>query len=116
MAEGIIVPQSKSLRNLEAPQRDADHSDPEVSLGLEDFCDQRVFAVSDTYCDKNTARVYGPDNFDAHQPHDGPSYIVVGSHVSDERLMRHLEMLGERYGATLQQLQEARSGNLVRIR
>jgi hypothetical protein len=89
---------------------------PEVHLGLPDFADWRVFAVSETYADCNHAQVYGPDDFTAHQAHDGPSYIFVGSRVLDERLERNLPMLRQRYGVTLDQLQAARSGLLVNIR
>lgn len=93
-----------------------DHSDPEANLGLRDFSDPRVFAVSASYSDRNSALACGPDSFIDHQPHDGPAYIVVGSAVPDERLMRNLVKLNERYGVTLRQLQDARGGALVRVR
>ena len=89
---------------------------PETDLSLPDFCDWRVFAVPHSYGDRNVAPVYGPDTFTAGQPHDGPSYVWVGSNVTDERLMRHVTMLHERYGVSMEQLQAARAGQLVLVR
>ena len=92
------------------------HDDPETCLNLPDFCDWRVFAVPHTYFDRHSGLWVGPDGFDAHQPHNGPNYIVVGANVTDERMARHLSMLSERYGVTLEQLQAARAGALVPVR
>ena len=91
-------------------------ANPETNLGLSDFCDWRVFAVPDTYCDSNVSRVYRADSFEAGQPSDGPTYIWVGSNVTDDRLMERVDSLHERYGVTIDQLWAARSGELVRVR
>lgn len=91
-------------------------TNPEADLGLPDFCDWRVFAVPHTYADRHSGLWVGPDGFDAHQPHDGPSYIVVGANVPDERLARNLPLLGARYGVKLEQLMAARAGALVSVR
>ena len=89
---------------------------PETNIGVQDCCDWRVFAVPHAYRDRNNGPIYGRDDFDAHQPHDGPTYIVVGDLVADERLQRHMPMLGERYGVTLEQLQAARAGCMQFVR
>lgn len=91
-------------------------TNPEASLKLPDFCDWRVFAVPHTYSDCNTGRWLGPDDFDAHQGFDSPTYIVIGANVPDDRLRRNLPRLAERYGVTLEQLQAARGGELVPVR
>lgn len=93
-----------------------DQSNPETCLGLSDFCDPRVFAVPASYSDRNAALVYDADSFDVHKPNDGPAYIVVGSNVDDARLLRHVAMLGERFGAKLGHLQDARAGKVVQVR
>lgn len=85
-------------------------------MGLESFRDQRVFAVNNEYVDRHTAKLYGPDDIETGQTETGPTYIVVGSQVSDERLMRHAVAMNKRYGCTVQQLSEARNGNILRVR
>ena len=91
-------------------------SNPDTDLGLQAFSDWRVFTVSDEYEGRNSARVYGPGDFDVHQCEDGPTFIVVGAQVADERLRRHEPSLYARYGVTLGQLERARGGALVSIR
>lgn len=94
----------------------AELCNPATRLELPDFCDWRVFAVSHRYSDSNTGSLRAPDDLDAHQSHDGPAYIVVGADVPDARLLRNLPKLSARYGATLEQLQSARAGELVAVR
>lgn len=95
----------------------AELRNPETSLGLPSFCDWRVFAVPHNYHTYVNGPVYGPDSFDAHQPHEGPAYIVVGADVTDDRLQRNLPKLRERYSTvTLAQLQAARAGEFVMVR
>lgn len=91
-------------------------ANPATDLGLPDFRDPRVFAVPASFSNRHVAQVYAPDSFDHGQPHDGPSYIFVGSAVNDERLARHLPMLNKRYGVSMRQLQAARAGGVVPVR
>ena len=66
------------------------------------FSDTRVFVSQAT----------DPDRFVSMQHHDGPTHIVVGANISDERLQRNLPSLSSRYGVTLVQLEQARDGVL----
>ena len=92
-----------------------DICDKDVNLGLGDFDDQRVFAVSNAYFDRRKAGVFWSNSFAAFQTFDEPTFIVVGAEVPDERLARNLSNLG-RYGVTLEQLQTARRDEVVQIR
>ena len=51
-----------------------------------------------------------------HQDEYGPSYIVIGPAVTDDRLKAVAPKLEARYGATLDQLQRARAGERVEVR
>lgn len=93
-----------------------DLADPDASLGLMGFTDWRVFAVSSDYEGQYSGRICGPNHFDVHQCEDGPTFIVVGSSVTSERLQRHQAKLREQYGVTLDQLHAAREGGVVVVR
>lgn len=69
------------------------------------FSDTRVFVVPAG--DRRNPLVCADDHFGVQQAADGPIYIVVGRDVSDQRMVRNLPDL-ERYGVTLEQLQQAR--------
>ena len=71
-----------------------------------DFSDDRVFVVGAS--DPLTHRLHGPSYLGFEQTCDGPRYIVVGPDVSDEKLIRNLPHLSDRYGVSLAQLQAAR--------
>lgn len=79
-----------------------------------DFLDRRVGAIPPTHT--ANPRYYGPDEVVVHQAFDGPTFIVVGADVPDERLRHHLPELSKRYGASLDALQAARGGKQVLVR
>jgi hypothetical protein len=71
-----------------------------------DFSDARVFVVGVN--DPRIHSVHGLDHLGYEQDCDGPSYVVVGPDVSDEKLLRNLPALAARHGVTLTQLQAMR--------
>ena len=71
------------------------HSGPKT---YRSFNDPRVFVCPST----------DPDEFMLRQEHDGPTYLMVGHDVKDERLLRYASALADRCGVTLEQLQQAR--------
>lgn len=91
-----------------------DYSSPDTLLEVDDFQDTRVFAVP--YDSPHTAVVYQPESLSRCQSSRGPTFLVVGSGVSDERLERNIGQVAQQYGATLAQLKAARSGACVFVR
>jgi hypothetical protein len=70
-----------------------------------DFSDGRVFVISAG--DSRNPMVGADDCLGVQQAADGPTFVVVGSAVSDHRLAQSLPRL-ERFGVTLAQLMNAR--------
>lgn len=102
--------------NIPDAAQSINEDDPDANLGLLDFCDPRVFASSNAYFVRKVQYPPMPDQFDVSQGNQHPTFIVVGTDVSDERIIRNLPELGQRYGVTLGQLQAARRDELVRVR
>lgn len=81
---------------------------------MQTFTNPAVVAVSATDCAnpspiESTAVV-------VHQGEHGPSFIVIGEAVTDDKLKDAVPKLAARYGATLEQLQRARAGERVEVR
>lgn len=72
---------------------------------FQDFADGRVFVIPAV--DSRNPLVCADDHLGVQQAADGPTFVVVGSAVTDQRLQQSLPSL-ERYGVTLEQLQHAR--------
>ncbi|WP_146186272.1 hypothetical protein [Limnohabitans sp. WS1] len=72
---------------------------------VQDFADGRVFVISAG--DSRNPLVCADDHFGVQQAADGPTFVVVGQAVTDQRLQQSLPDL-RRYGVTLEQLQQAR--------
>ena len=65
------------------------------------FTDTRVFVC----------QAPDPNGFGELQEEDGPTYVMVGANVTDERLQRHAPEISQRYAVTLEQLKQARDGD-----
>ncbi len=76
-----------------------------MNAAIPAFSDSRVFVISTR--DASNPTIYADDSLGHHQACDGPTYIVVGPDVTDQRLVRNLPDLA-RFGVTLEQLQQAR--------
>jgi hypothetical protein len=70
-----------------------------------DFSDGRAFVIPAG--DSRNPMVCADDYLGVQQAADGPTFVVVGSAVSDQRLAQSLPRL-ERFGVTLAQLMNAR--------
>lgn len=79
---------------------------PGAAYPTADFSDGRAFVIPAG--DPRNPMVCAEDHLGTHQACDGPTFVVVGSQVTDQRLVQSLPSL-ERFGVTLDDLQLARS-------
>lgn len=71
-----------------------------------DFSDTRTIVIAAT--DPRNITMCANDHFGHNQACDGPTFVVVGAEVSDQRLRDNLPYLAERFGVTMEQLIGAR--------
>lgn len=71
-----------------------------------DFDDGRVFVIAAT--DPRNPTLCANDHLGHQQACDGPTLVVVGADVSDQRLRDNLPYLAQRFGVTMEQLIGAR--------
>lgn len=71
------------------------------------FCDSRVIVVRTD--DPQIHSVHAPNFLGSVQDEFGPTFVVVGADVSDEKLERNADALRGRFGVTLHQLRAVRS-------
>jgi hypothetical protein len=70
-----------------------------------DFSDGRIFVISAG--DKRNPMLCADDHFGVQMAADGPTYVVVGRDLTDQRLEQSLPKVAH-LGVTLEQLQRAR--------
>ena len=75
---------------------------------MSDFSDKRVFVVGTA--DQRVARHHEANYLGVEQTFDGPTFVVVGPSVSDEKLRRNIDSLASRFDVTLEQLRAAADG------